>query len=1246
MSIRIKEKLALGSKLQIQGAETLTSTTLGNNVIASSLTSVGTLTSGTWQASTIAGKYGGTGVDNDGKTITLGGNLTTLGSGNTTFNITATTLVTLPTSGTIAADTNTLTFTNKTISLANNTLLGTVAQFNSAVSDGDFATLVGTETFTNKTISLANNTLLGTVAEFNSALSDGNFATVASNETLTNKTISLANNSLTGTVAEFNSAVSDGDFATVAGNETLTNKTISLANNSLTGTLAQFNTALSDGSFATLAGTETLTNKTVNLTNNTLSGTLAQFNTALSDQDFATLAGTETLTNKTVNLANNSLSGTLAQFNTALSDGSFASLAGTETFTNKTISLANNSLTGTLAQFNTALSDGSFASLAGNETLTNKTISLANNSLTGTVAEFNSSLISANFVTSDATTNHTQLLGNLLVPATFTIDPAAHGDNTGTVVIAGNLQVDGITTTINSTTLVVDDVNVTLASGSVNAAASNGAGITVDLGSDGTAAILYDATNDDWKFNKSLQIVKTENPELKLVDSTGSSGSVRYNHESETIAYQTWTITSEEYPPGYGFYVDTLNFLNNPEPNFFAYKTLMNNPNINYLYIKGVNKSLLITSSQASTLTGGGNITITENETTYIITSGGASPSAYANYNFTPDGSSYTETSFLHPTEVQIISNVLVLESDKENISSYSEIQFKVDGDKKVSIDSSGNLNAYNNLSVAGSTTINGDVIVNSDQITISSGSTGQNTTPYLILNSLAAGTSFPVTQPQPAGGVKWTHNGSELASVELSTGFLNNLEINSSAEINMSANTNITGSLNYTEDIFNQPSADDVTIEDYQQSTWVTNGIHYVGVSLNKTGNTSSSIHISVLLKDSYNYSTQYGTTDDDGHYLFINGTKINISQSELSTLGASSVINVPWGNGLAKVEVGDSLDTLGLFASYSAYTWGMTGWNTNNSTYNSATRANIFPIKVTFSNNITEFGYDKSASTTLPVVNFTVGNNQALQLTGSSAKMNGSLTLGGSLTATDITATNINANGSITGVSSLTGLTSLSVAGPVSLGGYRGNNNINISTSEYPNTNVLSSTDVGGINFSYNGTTYGRLYFSPDDTLHVNDFSTFNVNANTNVTGNLEVSNKITANSLQSYFVQEYVDIISVSTIAVNADVSTNGTVIYMTVNMAGNTTVNVRGDASTTFDSLVAVNDTVTVVFMFTNGATAYINNIFQIDQVAQTVKWNGGAAPAAGTPNAIDVYSYTIIKTAANTYTVLGSFSSFA
>lgn len=106
-------------------------------------------------------------------------------------------------------------------------------------------------------------------------------------------------------------------------------------------------------------------------------------------------------------------------------------------------------------------------------------------------------------VATDATPTfgNTTLTGYLRGPSTFTIDPAAHGDNTGTVVIAGNLQVDGTTTTINSTTLTVDDLNIVLASGAANAAAADGAGITVDTAN---ATITYNATDDDWEFNKPI----------------------------------------------------------------------------------------------------------------------------------------------------------------------------------------------------------------------------------------------------------------------------------------------------------------------------------------------------------------------------------------------------------------------------------------------------------------------------------------------------------------------------------------------------------------------------------------------------------------------------------------------------------------------------------------------------------------------------------------------------------------------
>ena len=112
--------------------------------------------------------------------------------------------------------------------------------------------------------------------------------------------------------------------------------------------------------------------------------------------------------------------------------------------------------------------------------------------------------------------------GYLRGPATFTIDPAAHGDNTGTVVIAGDLQVDGTQTTINSTTLDIDDINITLASGAAGSSAANGAGITVDGAS---ATITYVHATTSWDLNKPVNVTGNFNADGDLFNlGSGSKG--------------------------------------------------------------------------------------------------------------------------------------------------------------------------------------------------------------------------------------------------------------------------------------------------------------------------------------------------------------------------------------------------------------------------------------------------------------------------------------------------------------------------------------------------------------------------------------------------------------------------------------------------------------------------------------------------------------------------------------------------
>jgi hypothetical protein len=112
-----------------------------------------------------------------------------------------------------------------------------------------------------------------------------------------------------------------------------------------------------------------------------------------------------------------------------------------------------------------------------------------------------------------------------------------------------------------------------------------------------------------------------------------------------------------------------------------------------------------------------------------------------------------------------------------------------------------------------------------------------------------------------------------------------------------------------------------------------------------------------------------------------------------------------------------------------------------------------------------------------------------------------------------------------------------------------------------------------------------------------------------------------------------------------AINVDVLTSA-VNIRTSNASGNWTLNVRGDGSTTLDSLMAVGSQISVVFETPNGATAYYPTAFSVDGSAVVPKWLGGTAPSSGNINSTDVYVYTIRKTGAATFTAIASQSKFA
>jgi len=111
------------------------------------------------------------------------------------------------------------------------------------------------------------------------------------------------------------------------------------------------------------------------------------------------------------------------------------------------------------------------------------------------------------------------------------------------------------------------------------------------------------------------------------------------------------------------------------------------------------------------------------------------------------------------------------------------------------------------------------------------------------------------------------------------------------------------------------------------------------------------------------------------------------------------------------------------------------------------------------------------------------------------------------------------------------------------------------------------------------------------------------------------------------------------------INYDVTTQS-VLYYTTNASGNFTMNFRGSSGTSLNTLLSTGQSVTVAFLNTNGGTAYYNSAVQVDGASVTPKWQGGTAPSTGNASSIDIYVYTIIKTASATFTVAASQTKFA
>jgi len=178
--------------------------------------------------------------------------------------------------------------------------------------------------------------------------------------------------------------------------------------------------------------------------------------------------------------------------------------------------------------------------------------------------------------------------------------------------------------------------------------------------------------------------------------------------------------------------------------------------------------------------------------------------------------------------------------------------------------------------------------------------------------------------------------------------------------------------------------------------------------------------------------------------------------------------------------------------------------------------------------------------------------------------------------------------------------------------------------------------STSVSGV-VKGNGTalsaaTAGTDYVAPGTATNFTALQTFTGTSSTMAAKLLNAKEAVTISA-------------TAATGTINYDVTTQS-VLYYTTNASANWTLNVRASSGTTLNSALSTGESVTIAFLVTNGGTAYYQSAFQVDGSSVTPKWQGGTAPTSGNASSVDIYSVTVVKTGAATFSAFASQTRFA
>ena len=182
-----------------------------------------------------------------------------------------------------------------------------------------------------------------------------------------------------------------------------------------------------------------------------------------------------------------------------------------------------------------------------------------------------------------------------------------------------------------------------------------------------------------------------------------------------------------------------------------------------------------------------------------------------------------------------------------------------------------------------------------------------------------------------------------------------------------------------------------------------------------------------------------------------------------------------------------------------------------------------------------------------------------------------------------------------------------------------------------------VWTAATTGGITDVTAGTGLSGGGTSGAVTLSINTAVTADLTTSQTLTNKTLTSPAINTAVISNPVIKSPEERMTISATAATGtvafDTQTQG-ILYYTTNASANFTLNF-----TNVNANLTTGDSISCVFLVTNGATAYYPTAFQVDSVAVTPKWSGGTAPTSGNASSIDSYSFIIIKTGAATFTVL-------